>query len=57
MTVGVAVVGAAGRMGTETCRAISEAPDLELVASIDKGDLLAVAADAGAAGCRRLHCP
>ena len=48
MTVAVAVVGASGRMGTETCRAIEAAPDLELVARIDKGDLLGVAADAGA---------
>jgi 4-hydroxy-tetrahydrodipicolinate reductase len=48
MTVAVAVVGASGRMGTETCRAIEAAADLELVARIDKGDLLGVAADAGA---------
>ncbi len=48
MTVAVAVVGAAGRMGTETCRAVDAASDLELVARIDKGDLLAAAADAGA---------
>jgi 4-hydroxy-tetrahydrodipicolinate reductase len=48
MTVAVAVVGASGRMGTETCRAIDAASDLELVARIDKGDLLAAAADAGA---------
>lgn len=48
MTLAVAVVGASGRMGTETCRAIEAAPDLELVARIDKGDLLGVAADAGA---------
>jgi 4-hydroxy-tetrahydrodipicolinate reductase len=32
----VAVVGAAGRMGTECLRAIDKAPDLELVAAIDK---------------------
>ena len=48
MTLAVAVVGAAGRMGTETCRAIDAASDLEVVARIDKGDLLAAAADAGA---------
>jgi 4-hydroxy-tetrahydrodipicolinate reductase len=34
----VAVVGAAGKMGRETCRAVQEAPDLELVASLDLGD-------------------
>lgn len=48
MTVPVAVVGAAGRMGTETCRAIEGASDLQLVARIDKGDSLASASDAGA---------
>ncbi len=31
----VAVVGAAGRMGSEVCRAVQGAPDLELVARID----------------------
>jgi len=31
------VVGAGGRMGQEVCRAVSEAPDLELVAAIDPG--------------------
>jgi 4-hydroxy-tetrahydrodipicolinate reductase len=31
----VGVVGAGGRMGQEVCRALSEAPDLELVAAID----------------------
>lgn len=34
----VAVFGARGRMGAETCRAIEEADDLELVAAIDEGD-------------------
>jgi 4-hydroxy-tetrahydrodipicolinate reductase len=29
------VVGAGGRMGQEVCRAVSEAPDMELVAAID----------------------
>ena len=33
----VGVVGAGGRMGQEVCRAVSEAPDLELVAAIDPG--------------------
>jgi 4-hydroxy-tetrahydrodipicolinate reductase len=33
----VGVVGAGGRMGQEVCRAVSEAPDLQLVAAIDPG--------------------
>jgi 4-hydroxy-tetrahydrodipicolinate reductase len=33
----VGVVGAGGRMGQEVCRAVSGAPDLELVAAIDPG--------------------
>lgn len=44
----VAVVGAAGRMGTETCRAVEAADDLELVARIDRDGSLQDAADAGA---------
>lgn len=36
--VRVAVVGARGRMGTEVCRAVTAADDLELVAAIDAGD-------------------
>ena len=31
----VAVMGAAGRMGTTVCRAVLDAPDMELVAAID----------------------
>jgi 4-hydroxy-tetrahydrodipicolinate reductase len=46
--VKVAVVGAAGRMGTETCRAVEAADDLELVARIDRDGSLREAADAGA---------
>src|SRR3712207_5993950 len=34
----VAVIGAAGRMGTQTCRAIEDADDLTLVSRIDFGD-------------------
>jgi 4-hydroxy-tetrahydrodipicolinate reductase len=34
----VAVVGAAGRMGGEVCRAVEAADDLELVARLDAGD-------------------
>jgi 4-hydroxy-tetrahydrodipicolinate reductase len=33
----VGVVGAGGRMGTEVCRAVTEAIDMELVAAIDPG--------------------
>jgi len=33
----VGVLGAAGRMGTEVCRAVTAADDLELVAAIDPG--------------------
>jgi len=33
----VAVLGAAGRMGRQVCRAISEAADMELVAAVDPG--------------------
>jgi len=35
MTTRVAVIGAAGRMGSTTCRAIAETDDLALVAAID----------------------
>ena len=31
----VAVIGAAGRMGTEVCRAVLDSPDLTLVAAVD----------------------
>ncbi len=34
----VAVIGAAGRMGAEVCRAVTAAADLELVATFDQGD-------------------
>ena len=34
----VAVLGARGRMGTETSAAVEAAPDLELVAGVDAGD-------------------
>jgi 4-hydroxy-tetrahydrodipicolinate reductase len=36
--VRVAVLGARGRMGTTVCRAVEDAPDLELVAALDLGD-------------------
>jgi 4-hydroxy-tetrahydrodipicolinate reductase len=44
----VGVLGARGRMGTEVCRAVDAADDLELVAMIDQGDWLSNASDAGA---------
>jgi 4-hydroxy-tetrahydrodipicolinate reductase len=36
----VGVVGAAGRMGSEACRAIEADPDLDLVARVGRGDPL-----------------
>jgi 4-hydroxy-tetrahydrodipicolinate reductase len=33
----VGVVGAGGRMGHEVCRAVTEAPDMELAAAVDPG--------------------
>jgi 4-hydroxy-tetrahydrodipicolinate reductase len=45
----VAVLGAAGRMGAQTCAAVGAAPDLELVARVEHGDDVAAAVrDAGA---------
>lgn len=41
MSIKVGVLGAKGRMGSETVAAISKASDLELVASLDLGDDLA----------------
>src|SRR4051812_26224457 len=38
MTIRVGVLGAQGRMGSEVCRAVDAADDLELVASLDVGD-------------------
>jgi 4-hydroxy-tetrahydrodipicolinate reductase len=51
VTVRVGVVGAAGRMGSEVCRAVTAAPDLELVAAVDpprSGATLREVADADA---------
>ncbi|HXA62184.1 MAG TPA: 4-hydroxy-tetrahydrodipicolinate reductase [Streptosporangiaceae bacterium] len=36
----VGVLGAKGRMGSEVCRAVSAADDMELVAAVDQGDSL-----------------
>lgn len=40
MTIRVAVVGAAGRMGSTVCQAVEDAEGLELVARLDAGDAL-----------------
>lgn len=44
----VAVLGAAGRMGSTVVRAVQDAPDLELVAAVDAHEDLSVVVDAGA---------
>jgi 4-hydroxy-tetrahydrodipicolinate reductase len=44
----VAVLGAKGRMGSESVKAISAADDLELVASLDLGDSLDLLTSSGA---------
>ena len=44
----VGVLGARGRMGTEVCRTVDAAEDLELVAMVDQGDWLFNISDAGA---------
>lgn len=46
--VKVAVVGAHGRMGSESCRAIEAEDDLELVARIGRGDDIGTIEDTGA---------
>jgi len=44
----VGVLGARGRVGTEVCKAVDGAPDMELVAMVDAGDWMFNVADAGA---------
>ncbi|MCD0486194.1 4-hydroxy-tetrahydrodipicolinate reductase [Streptacidiphilus sp. ASG 303] len=44
----VAVIGARGRIGSEACRAVEAAPDMELVAALGRGDDLEALVDAGA---------
>lgn len=44
----VGVLGARGKVGTEICRAVDEADDLDLVAEIDLGDSLDALVAAGA---------
>ena len=48
MSIKVAVLGAKGRMGSESIKVISECKDLELVASLDLGDSLDKLASSGA---------
>jgi 4-hydroxy-tetrahydrodipicolinate reductase len=42
----VGVLGAKGRVGTEICRGVAAAEDLDLVAEVDAGDPLSTLADA-----------
>ena len=44
----VGVLGARGRMGSEVVKAVTEAPDCELVAALDQGDALDALVSAGA---------
>jgi len=48
MSIKVAVLGAKGRMGSEACKAVTAASDLELVAQIDIGDSLDLLTSSGA---------
>jgi len=48
MTTKVAVLGAKGRMGAQTVKAITSTKDLELVASLDLGDSLDLLISSGA---------
>ena len=47
MTIRVGVLGAAGRMGSQACRAVDAADDLELVAALGSGDPRSLLTDAG----------
>lgn len=47
-SIRVGVIGAAGRMGRQTCRAVARADDLELVAEISRGGSVEDAAASGA---------
>ncbi len=44
----VGVLGAKGKMGAQTCLAVEEAADVQLVAQLDQGDDLAELSAAGA---------
>ncbi|WP_225726432.1 MULTISPECIES: 4-hydroxy-tetrahydrodipicolinate reductase [unclassified Nocardia] len=47
MTIRVGVLGARGKVGQAICAAVEAAPDLELVATVDKGDALETFTAAG----------
>jgi 4-hydroxy-tetrahydrodipicolinate reductase len=47
MTLRVGVIGALGRVGSSIVDAVAAAPDLEIVAAIDKGDPLETLVDVG----------
>jgi len=47
-TLKVGVLGARGKVGTEVCKAVEAAPDMELVAQIDAGDDVGELVTAGA---------
>src|SRR5688572_7335347 len=49
MTIAVGVLGAGGRMGSQTCAAVEADDELELVARVDENDSLEELARAGAA--------
>lgn len=49
MSIAVAVIGAAGRMGSTVCQAVEAADDLDLVGQFDLGDELGDLADADVA--------
>lgn len=46
--INVGVLGARGKVGQAICAAVDAAPDLELVAQVDKGDPIELLADNGA---------
>ncbi len=48
MTIKVGVLGAAGKMGAQTCETVDAAEDLELVARVDQDDPIQALVDAGA---------
>jgi 4-hydroxy-tetrahydrodipicolinate reductase len=48
MTIKVAVLGAKGKMGSQTCQSVEAASDCELVAALDQGDKLDQLTAAGA---------
>lgn len=48
MTLRVAVIGASGRIGSEAVKAVEAAPDLELVATLDRNSKLETLTEAGA---------